>query len=262
MATETPPATAATAATAIAPQVFHWDEERHDIVRFEHRKLIYEEIEPDATLASRYAPPYKRRTVAVAAGSLSHFFDDTYGFSRARALMDSGRYGPERFETRFQMVLPTALPPPGPGGRAIVDFANRRTAIIQSRVAKPGSSIQDFVESGDQQDIKNQRHVLLYELPPTAAELRAWAEWDKNLPIMQAKYEEWQEARTVRINSWQLMEICDNWSGSESDSDADTKSDAEPKGDTEMEDVIKGEGDTEMEDETEEDSKAASEDED
>ncbi|KAK1446608.1 hypothetical protein CMEL01_16818 [Colletotrichum melonis] len=223
MATETPPATAATAATAIAPQVFHWDERRHDIVGFEYRKVFYERIEPDATLASCYAPPYKRRTVAVAAGSLSHFFDDTYGFSRARALMDSGRYGPERFETRFHV---------------------------------------DFVESGDQQDIKNQRHVLLYELPPTAAELRAWAEWDKNLPIMQAKYEEWQEARTVRITSWQLMEMNDYSSGSESDSDADTKSDAETKGDTEMEDVIKEEGDTEMEDETEEDSKAASEDED
>lgn len=41
--------------------------------------------------------------------------------------------------------------------------------------------------------------MLLYELPSTAAERRAWAEWDRNLPVMKAKYKEFQEANMVRI---------------------------------------------------------------
>lgn len=99
-----------------------------------------------------YAPPYKRRAVALAAGSLSPFFDDTYGFSRARALLESGNAGPRPFGTRFPLMLPTALLPNGPGGRAIVEFADRRSPIIQARVAGPCSLVRDFIESGDQQD--------------------------------------------------------------------------------------------------------------
>lgn len=41
--------------------------------------------------------------------------------------------------------------------------------------------------------------MLLYELPSTAAERVAWAEWDRNLPVMRAKYDEWYEARLARV---------------------------------------------------------------
>ncbi|KAK1517215.1 uncharacterized protein CCOS01_12764 [Colletotrichum costaricense] len=209
-----------------------------------------DEDENNGITSAEYAPPYKRRAVAVAAGSLSHFFIETEGLSRVQGLYNSNPTRLHRLRTRYPLVQPTVLPPPGPGGRAIAEFLSKHgTPTIQSKVAEPGSRVRDFIKSGDQQDIENRKHVLFYEKPPTARELRAWAEWDKNLPIMQAKFEEWEQLATVR-RPRRISQRHTSFPFPDLPSELESDGDAETESDIEMEDV------------TEEDSEAASEDED
>ncbi|KAK1517217.1 uncharacterized protein CCOS01_12766 [Colletotrichum costaricense] len=161
---------------------------------------------PDQPLPTRLAPPYMRRALALDAGALGQLYSRTWSFMR--------------FNDYYPVMRPTARPPPGKVGDDMIRAQNFWGSGLARRDMSPG----EWAGTGNLDDImvsslvlrlkalvalplsrgetrgargltianscrrlpayQNQRQVLVYELPPTPAEMAAWRSWNENLPAM------------------------------------------------------------------------------